>query len=94
MKKITELNERRKLKEDLACEKLKHISSVLKYKYSINNTYEINKNEYSIIIKEEEVFVNHTYAIDNLLKIDVDMETQIIRRAFCMYVAEIMSGII
>lgn len=94
MKKITELNERRKLKEDLACEKLKHISSVLKYKYSINNTYEINRNEYCIIIDEEEVFVNHTYDIDKLLKIDVEMETRIIRGAFCMYVAEIMSGII
>lgn len=94
MKKITELNERRKLKEDLACEKLKHISNVLNYKYSLNNTYKINKNEYSIIIDEEEVFANHTYDIDKLIKIDVDMETQIIRRAFCMYIAEIMSGII
>ncbi|WP_160691661.1 hypothetical protein [Clostridium sp. C2-6-12] len=94
MKRITELNERIKLKEDLACEKLKHISSLLKYQYSINNTYEINKNEYSIIIEEEEVFVNHTYDIDKLLKIDVDMETRIIRGAFCMCIARIISGIV
>lgn len=93
MKKVNEINERRKLREDLALEKLKHISNVLNYKYSLNNKYKINKNEYSITIEEEEVFVNHTYDIDKLLKIDVDMETQTIRRAFCMYVAEIMIGI-
>ncbi|WPC42810.1 hypothetical protein [Clostridium sp. JS66] len=94
MKKINEINERRKLKEDLACEKLKHISSVLKHKYSINNTYEINKNEYVILIAEEDVFIRHAYNLTRLIELDVDIETRIIRRAFCMYVAEIMNGVI
>jgi len=70
------------IKERLACEKLSHISHILEYKYSLHTECEINQKEYGIWIEHEGVPFNHVYDINELVEIDVDIETRILRRAF------------
>jgi hypothetical protein len=84
MKKVNELNEVRKLKQDLAYEKIAHISDILNYKFSVKNTYEIDKNKCAILIEDEGISVRQSYSIEEIIKNNIEIETRILRRAFCM----------
>lgn len=86
MKKNNEINDM-KLKKDLACEKLSHISDLLKYKFSLNTTNIILKREYSIYIEDEGICFEQKYSIDEIIACNVDIEARKLRRGFCMCVA-------
>jgi hypothetical protein len=89
MKKNNAINDKKqiKLKEEVAFEKISHISDLLEYKFALNATYEINKKEYSIYIEDEEIFFVNNYKFDELISCDVDEEAHKLRRGFCMCIA-------
>lgn len=91
MKKVNVLSEEkvRKLEGNLACEKLSHISAILRYKFGIQNTAGINKKEYDIFIEDvdEEIYFQHTYSMEEILECHVDSEVYRLRKDFCIYIA-------
>lgn len=86
MKKFNNMNDikLKKIIEKLALEKLSHISDILEYKFSLNNTCEVNKPEYGILIEDEGTLFGHTYNIDELIETNVNIEACILRREFFM----------
>jgi len=80
----TNIIELKEIMKDLACEKLSHISDILKHKFGINNIQGRNRKEYYIFIEdtEEGICFKHTYTTEEIVSINIETEVYILRKEF------------